>query len=505
MSSIIIILRDQLSTSISSLSKYNNKNDIILMNENWHDLNNVAHHKKKIIFLLSAMRHFHKSITKKNCNTEYIKIDKENISLKDSIKRLLNNNNYSRIIIAMPSEFSLFDEINTQWREEFNIPIEITPDNRFLCNIDEFKKWANDKKNLRMEFFYRDMRKKLSILMDNNKPVGDKWNFDKENRKPPKKGLHIPEKYISEPDKITKEVIDIVNIKFKNNFGDSEPFHFAVTRQHALIALDKFITERLSNFGDYQDAMIQNEPWMYHSHLSFYLNSGLLLPLECIEIAEKSYRNNSSPINAVEGFIRQILGWREYIRGIYWLKMPEYFNENFFDARRKLPKLFWTGETKMNCLHQCIEETKQNAYAHHIQRLMVLGNFALLAGIDPSDVNYWFLVVYADAYEWVELPNVTGMILFADGGFLASKPYAAGGGYINKMSDYCKNCEFKVSKKVGDDACPFNYLYWNFLIKNKEALSSNHRMSMMYKILEKMDKKNIDNIMTDSDNFLNKL
>jgi deoxyribodipyrimidine photolyase-related protein len=270
----------------------------------------------------------------------------------------------------------------------------------------------------------------------------------------------------------------------------------------ALHVLDQFIEQRLSHFGDYQDAMIQGEPWIYHSHISFYLNCGLLLPLECVQAAEKAYHQRKAPLNAVEGFIRQIIGWREYVRGIYWLKMPSYAEANFFEANRQLPDFYWTANTKMNCLRSCVLETKQNAYAHHIQRLMVLGNFALLAGIDPKEVNEWFLIVYADAYEWVELPNVSGMILFADGGYLASKPYAAGGNYINKMSDYCKNCNYKVTKKNGPDACPFNYLYWDFLDRNRNKLQSNHRIGMMYKTFDRMGEEKKIAIHNESKIFL---
>ena len=244
---------------------------------------------------------------------------------------------------------------------------------------------------------------------------------------------------------------------------------------------------------------------MYHAHIGFYLNCGLLLPLECIEAAEQAYRDNHAPLNAVEGFIRQILGWREYIRGIYWLKMPDYAEQNFFNADRDLPDFYWTGETKMNCLRQCVSETKENAYAHHIQRLMVLGNFALISGIAPAQVNDWFLSVYADAYEWVELPNVSGMVLFADGGYLASKPYAAGGSYINKMSNYCKNCNYKAAQKNGPDACPFNYLYWDFLARNRNQLKSNHRMGMMYRTYDKMDEAKKQAIEADSQLFLEAL
>jgi len=278
-----------------------------------------------------------------------------------------------------------------------------------------------------------------------------------------------------------------------------------VTRADALRALDHFIEHRLSQFGDYQDAMIQGEPWMFHSHISFYLNCGLLLPLECARAAERAFHAGDAPLNAVEGFIRQIIGWREYVRGIYWLKMPEYAQENFLDAVRPLPAFFWTAQTKMNCLRQCVLETKQNAYAHHIQRLMVLGNFALLAGLHPDEVNKWYLLVYADAYEWVELPNVSGMILFADGGYLASKPYAASGAYINKMSNYCKNCSYSVSKKNGPDACPFNYLYWNFYLDNQSKLKGNPRLNHPYATLAKMDDMKRDAIRDDARRFLEDL
>ena len=314
----------------------------------------------------------------------------------------------------------------------------------------------------------------------------------------PNTTVRIPKNTLFLPDTLTKEVIRVIETQFQDHFGQTNNFHYAVTREDALHVLTHFISERLPLFGDYQDAMIENEPWMFHSHIGLYLNVGLLTPLECIKKAEQAYTDQQAPLNAVEGFIRQIMGWREYVRGIYWLKMPEYKTQNFFEAKKTLPDFFWTGKTDMNCLKQCITETKHNAYAHHIQRLMVLGNFCLLIGVDPDAVNEWFLCVYADAYEWVELPNVTGMILFADGGILASKPYAAGGSYINKMSNYCKNCRYKVSLKSGPNACPYNYFYWDFLIRNREKLASNPRISMMYRMIDKMPKEKKDMILSDS-------
>ncbi len=347
------------------------------------------------------------------------------------------------------------------------------------------------------------MRRKYSILVDANGPIGGQWNYDAENRKSPAHGLNVPETYRTGPGEITQDVMALVETHFPDHFGDLSPFHFAVTRDQALAAFDEFISRRLRMFGDYQDAMIQGEPWMFHSHIALYLNCGLINPLECIERAEVAYHRGAAPLNAVEGFIRQILGWREYVRGIYWLKMPDYKATNFLGADPALPEFYWTGDTQMNCMRQCITETKQNAYAHHIQRLMVLGNFALLAGLDPDEVNEWYLLVYADANEWVELPNVSGMILFADGGLLASKPYAASGSYINKMSNYCGSCKYKPSVKNGPTACPFNYLYWDFLARNNGKLRGNPRIGFIYKTLDKMNDAKRQAIQDDTRQFFN--
>jgi deoxyribodipyrimidine photolyase-related protein len=470
------------------------------------EFTHVKHHKKKIAFLLSAMRHFAKELKDSGVNLCYVKIDNQNNkdSLKDQIKEVIEKYSVKKVIVTYPSEYRILQEIKS-WKNTINIPIEIREDNRFLFTPNEFSKWAGEKKQLRMEFFYREIRKKHNILMNGDEPEGGKWNYDNENRKLPPKDLNIPANYKIKQDQITMEVIKLVNEYFFDHFGDLEPFFFAVTRDDARLVLIDFIEKRLEKFGDYQDAMIENEPWMFHSHLSFYLNCGLLTPIECVKAAEYAYHRKSLPINSVEGFIRQIIGWREYIRGIYWHRMPSYKNENFFGANRKLPSFFWEADSKMNCVDQCVKETKKHAYAHHIQRLMVLGNFVLLAGIHPNEVNEWYLIVYADAYEWVELPNVTGMILFADGGYLASKPYAAGGSYIKKMSNYCTNCSFKINIKNGSEACPFNYLYWNFLVSNRSKLETNHRISMMYKTYDKMSSSQKEAIASDSRKFLNSI
>jgi len=506
MKTLRFILGDQLSDSISSLQGYNHNQDMVFMCEVHSEGTYVKHHKKKIAFLFSAMRHFAEDLKNRNYNIEYTQLnDPHNTgSLSGEVKRLCQKHSFSKIIITHPGEYRVLEEIRTL-EHDLNIPIEIREDDRFICTLDAFTQWASGRKQLRMEYFYREMRKKYNILMDGDQPVGGQWNYDADNRKPPKEGLNIPAPYTGKIDKITQNAISLVAENFDDHFGDIEPFYFAVTRQDALRVLEKFVQQRLHHFGDYQDAMIQGEPWMYHSHISFYLNCGLLLPLECVQAAEQAYYNGTAPLNAVEGFIRQIMGWREYVRGIYWLNMPNYAEKNFFNAQNKLPEFYWSGHTKMNCLRQCVLETKENAYAHHIQRLMVLGNFALLAGIAPNHVNEWFLIVYADAYEWVELPNVSGMILYADGGYLASKPYAAGGSYINKMSDYCKNCSYKVSQKNGPNACPFNYLYWDFLDRNRAQLSNNPRVGMMYRTFDRMDAEKQQAIRADSADFIRKM
>ena len=503
MSALCIILGDQLSLQIPALKHCNKKADIILMCEVLDEATYVKHHKKKIAFLFSAMRHFAHQLTQLGYQVCYRKLDDVNNSgsFSGEVAHCLQVYHCDKIIITHPGEYRVLTDINA-WEKQFAIPVTLLEDTRFLCTLDEFATWTKNRKQLRMEYFYRTMRQKHNILMNGNKPVGGQWNYDSENRKPANDGLSIPQNTQFEPDEITQEVLALVTKCFANHFGDLQPFNFAVTRRQALVVLQTFIEQRLCHFGDYQDAMMEGQPWMYHSHVSFYLNCGLLSAEECVRAVEQAYYDDKAPLNAAEGFIRQIIGWREYIRGIYWLRMPGYDKQNFLDAKKDLPSFYWQADSSMNCLKQCVKDTKENAYAHHIQRLMVLGNFALLAGIDPVQVNEWYLIVYADAYEWVELPNVTGMILFADGGYLASKPYAAGGNYINKMSNYCKNCRYKVSKKNGPDACPFNYLYWNFLAVNRDKLSDNHRLGIMYRNYDSMSDEKKKAIEEDSIKFL---
>jgi len=481
-----LILGDQLNRQISSLRDLG-RDDLVLMAEVRAEATYVKHHKKKIAFLFSAMRHFAHGLISENLAVNYVRYDAPDNtgSLFSEVQRVAAAQQPDEIVVTSPGEYRLLYEMKG-WSAQLGIPVTILNDDRFLATKESFARWADGRGQLRMEYFYREMRKKYSVLMEQGGPTGGQWNYDSENRKPPAKGLTVPQPFAVAPDKITREVMALVASTFADHFGDLNPFGYAVTRQDALAALDQFIETRLAQFGDYQDAMIQGEPWMYHSHIGLYLNCGLLLPLECLEKAEDAFRKGKAPLNAVEGFIRQILGWREFVRGLYWLKMPSCKEANFLEADRALPAFYWTADTQMNCLRQAVLETRQNAYAHHIQRLMVLGNFALLAGLAPDEVNEWYLLVYADAYEWVELPNVSGMVLFADGGLMGSKPYAASGAYINKMSDYCDSCSYKVSAKNGPKACPFNYLYWDFIDRNADKLRGNPRMGFVFTTLNRM-------------------
>jgi deoxyribodipyrimidine photolyase-related protein len=322
--------------------------------------------------------------------------------------------------------------------------------------------------------------------MDSDQPVGGQWNFDPQNRKPLAKGITPPRAPRFEPDAITRAVIALVADRFGDHFGSTDGFALPVTAADARQALDDFVQHRLPQFGDWQDSMKTGEATMFHALISTSLNAGLLPPLAACQAAEAAYRRGAAPINAVEGFIRQILGWREFVRGIYWWKMPSYARLNGLGAARKLPWFYWSAETRMNCLRQAIGDTRAHAYAHHIQRLMVIGNFALLAALDPDDVDEGYLIVYADAYQWVEMPNVRGMALHADGGVIGSKPYAASGAYINRMSDYCRACHYDVKAATGERACPFNALYWDFMARHRERFAGNPRMAMPMRSLAKM-------------------
>jgi deoxyribodipyrimidine photolyase-related protein len=504
--SLRFILGDQLSHTISSL-KGLEKGDIVLMGEVHDETSYVRHHKKKIALIFSAMRHFAKELEEKGIKVDYIRLDDErydNQSFTEILDKALQRHKVDQVIITEPGEWRILQMIE-DWKERFDQDIIIREDTRFLATLSEFEQWAEGRKALRMEYFYREMRRKTGLLMDGDEPEGGQWNYDKSNRKSLPDDITIPERPVFKPDNITQDVLELVKGRFDNHFGTLEPFEFPVTADQARQALDFFIDNCLTGFGDYQDAMASDEPFLFHSLVSMSLNCGLLVPQEVCERAEQAYRKGKAPLNAVEGFIRQILGWREYMRGLYWLKMPDYKNTNALQAKRPLPEFYWTGETDMHCMQQAITATRDHAYAHHIQRLMITGNFALLAGIDPEEINEWYLIVYADAFEWVQLPNTHGMSQYADNGIIASKPYVSSGNYIHKMSNYCENCCYNVNEKEGEKACPFNYLYWNFLIKNEDKLRANQRMSLIYGSLDKMDKTKRQAMVESAERFLKQI
>jgi deoxyribodipyrimidine photolyase-related protein len=481
---LILILGDQLSHATAALREADKSRDIVVMAEVWDEASYVPHHPKKIALIFAAMRKFAQELRNDGWTVAYTRLDdaQNAQSLVGEVIRRAAETGAQEAIATAPAEWRVIAAL-----EDCPIPVHQFPDDRFLCHASEFADWAEGRKELRMEFFYREMRRKTGILMAGDHPEGGKWNFDHDNREPPKEGLsnRMPPQF--EPDETVLEVLDLVEARFGAHFGRLRPFWFATTRAEALVALEDFIQNRLPDFGRYQDAMVQGEAFLNHSILSMYLNIGLLNWREICEAAEAAYRKGTAPLNSVEGFIRQIIGWREYIRGIYFLEGPDYTSRNALGHSRSLPAFYWSGDTDMACLRDAILQTRDHAYSHHIQRLMVTGNFALLAGVDPKEVHEWYLAVYADAFEWVEAPNVIGMSQFADGGIVASKPYVSGGNYIHKMSNHCGRCAYKVKEKIGAQACPFNAFYWHFLVRNEEKFAKNPRMAQMYRVWAKMD------------------
>ena len=507
MGTLRLVLGDQLTPDISSLDDLDRSADTVLLCEVAQETGYVPHHKKKIAFVLSAMRHFTAELRAAGIAVDHVRLDDPGNtgSFAGEVARAVARHRAGRVVVTEPGEWRVLADMRG-WQAALGVPVEIRQDTRFFCTHADFARWAGSRRSLRMEFFYREMRRAHGILLDAaGAPLGGAWNFDQDNRKPLPAGARPPDRISFAPDAITREVLDLVARRFPGNFGDLEPFGFAVTRADAARAFDAFLADCLPHFGDHQDAMKTGAPFLWHAVISPYLNAGLLDPRDVVRRAAAAYEDGHAPINAVEGFVRQILGWREYVRGIYWLRMPDYAQTNALGATRPLPAFYWTGDTRMNCLAQAIAETRANAYAHHIQRLMVTGNFALLAGIAPAEIEAWYLAVYADAYDWVELPNTHGMVLFADGGVLASKPYAASGKYIDRMSDYCAGCAYDVARSDGDGACPLNALYWNFLMANEDRLRANPRMAMPYRTLARFAPERRARLRADAARFLESL
>jgi deoxyribodipyrimidine photolyase-related protein len=488
---LILVLGDQLTPTLSSLAAGDPARDRVLMAELHDEATYVRHHKKKIAFLFSAMRHFAEELRALGWTVDYVTLDDPDNqgSFSGQVDHSVRVLKPERIIVTDAGEWRIAQMLKG-WQAALSIPVDVLPDDRFIATIPEFIDWADGRKQLRMEYFYREMRRKTGLLMakddkGDDQPVGGKWNYDAENRKAASGDLFMPTPKATAPDAISQVVLALVGARFGNHFGDLLPFWYAVTRKDAEAAFNAFVKNALPHFGDYQDAMLTGEPFLYHAVIAQYLNCGLLDPLRICQEVEAAYLDGKVPLNAAEGFIRQVIGWREYVRGIYWLKMPGYEHSNFFGHTRSLPEFYWTADTKMACVKAAVTQTKEQAYAHHIQRLMVTGNFAMLAGVDPHALHLWYLSVYADAYEWVELPNTVGMSQFADGGLLASKPYAASGAYINRMSNHCGSCVYDVKQRTGPTACPFNALYWDFLSRHRDKLSKNPRIGQMIRTYDK--------------------
>ncbi|MQX51692.1 cryptochrome/photolyase family protein [Alcanivorax sediminis] len=496
-----IVLGDQLSHSLPTLAQLNKQTDRLVMAELADEARYVKHHQQKLALIFSAMRHFAAELRSTGWQVDYHAFGEHGFHSFESLLETVCDG-AEAVVVTHCGEYRLQQRIEHHWQKSAGVPVHCLEDSRFLCAADFFQRWASGKKQLRMEFFYREMRRHTGLLMEGDEPVGGQWNFDSSNRQPYKGKTPLPPVLAFDRDEIDRDVLALVSEEFADHIGTLDDFQWGTTSAQAQQALDHFIEHRLRHFGDYQDAMVTGEDTLFHSLLSPYINIGLLDPMVVCQAAEQAYFSGDAPLNAVEGFIRQIIGWREYVRGIYWLLMPDYAKENRLGNDRPLPSYYWTGETKMHCMAECFRNTLDHAYAHHIQRLMVTGNFALLLGVLPEAICQWYLEVYADAFDWVELPNTLGMVMHADGGYLGSKPYAASGSYINRMSDYCKHCQYNVKTASEPDSCPFNSLYWHFVHRHRQQFAGNHRMRMIYRNLERMEAAKVDAMLQRAERLL---
>ncbi|MBE1283598.1 MAG: cryptochrome/photolyase family protein [Rhodobacteraceae bacterium] len=499
---LVLVLGDQLSETLSALQAANRTTDLVVMAEVADETEYVQHHPKKIALVLAAMRKFAQQLRDQGWRVAYSRLDDPDNtgSIPGELLRRAAETEAQEVLATTPGEWRLIDALRM-----LPITLQLHSDTRFIATREDFAVWAKGRKQLRMEYFYREMRRKTGLLMEAGKPIGGKWNYDHDNRKPAPDFQPDAEPLRFAPDKDVQEVLTLVQDRFAGHFGELLPFAFATNRTQALQALEHFITNALPRFGDYQDAMLRGSRTLYHALIAPYLNIGLLHPMEVCRAAEAAFHAGHAPLNAVEGFIRQILGWREYVRGIYLLEGPDYVTRNALGHSRPLPDFYWGGETRMSCIQLAVAQTREDAYAHHIQRLMVTGNFALLAGIDPHALHEWYLAVYADAFEWVEAPNTIGMSQSADGGIIASKPYVSSGAYIDRMSDYCKSCAYDVKAKTGETACPFNLLYWHFLIRHRARFDNNPRMGNMYRTWDRMEEQRKSQVLADANAFLSRL
>ena len=483
------ILEDQLSLEHPALDP-DRDNLIVLLIESRAWAESLPHHKQKLIFVWSAMRHFAEELEARGFTVDY---HREADTYESALRQDAARHHPSRVILMESAEHGVAD-VHRSMLTALDLESDVVSNTMFLSERSEFEQWAGRRKQLRLEDFYREMRRKTGLLMDGDTPAGGAWNYDRDNRQRPPADHTFPEVPRFEPDETTQNVIDLVERDYPDHFGEATAFAWPVTRADVEALRDDFIANRLPHFGDYQDAIVAGEPTLYHSLLSPAINVGLLEPMDLCRRVERAFRDGHAPINSAEGFIRQVLGWREYVYQVYHLKMPAYRDANTLKARRRLPEFYWSGETSMHCVADAVNTLRQHGINHHIQRLMVTGNFALLAGIDPQAVNQWSWLAYMDAWEWVVTPNVLGMALYADGGQLASKPYAASANYLNRMSDCCAGCRYDPKQTTGEESCPFNSLYWDFLARHRQRFAKNGRMRLMLSHLDKKPKSEMSRI-----------
>ncbi|MDO8966605.1 cryptochrome/photolyase family protein [Algoriphagus sp.] len=500
-----LILGDQLNIQHSWYQEVDDSVRYLMM-EMRQETDYVTHHIQKIVGFFLSMRTFAQALTEAGHQVIYLNLDdpENQQNLKEQLNFLISKEGFERFEYQLPDEYRL-DKILKDICEKLPIPSASFDTEHFLTTRDFLKDFFKGKKTYLMETFYREMRKKYNILMDDKEPLTGQWNYDHDNRAS-LKDKKLLQKALIRPKKVS-EIVELLEKSGVKTIGkiDAENYPWPVSRAESLEILEYFCENLLMHFGAYQDALTTWDPYLFHSRLSFSMNTKMISPLEVVQTVEKYWyqHQNTISIAQVEGFIRQIIGWREYMRGIYWAKMPEFSGMNFFGHDNKLPDWFWTGNTKMNCLKQSIGQSLDLAYAHHIQRLMVTGNFALLAGIHPDEVDQWYLGIYIDAIEWVEITNTRGMSQFADGGIVGTKPYVSSANYIKKQGNYCSGCAYDSNKKAGQGACPFNSLYWHFYDRNRDKLEKNPRIGMAYRTWDKM--KNQKELIDQAEQYLGQL
>jgi deoxyribodipyrimidine photolyase-related protein len=484
---LVLVLGDQLDRDSSAFDGFDPAQDALWMAEVAEESTHVPSSRIRTALFLSAMRHFAADRRAEGLALHYTALGDGRASLAQALAADIERLRPQRLVLTAPGDWRVLQALRGV-AADAGLTLDLRDDRHFYTTVREFAAHAKGRRQLRMEHFYREQRKRHGVLMDGDQPAGGAWNYDAENRGAFGKDgpQDVPAPLQFAPDAITRQVVAEVAQRFPDHPGELSNFGWPVTRAQALQALERFIDQRLPQFGEFQDAMWTDEPWLWHAHLASSLNLKLLDPREVVNAAEAAYLAGRVPLAAAEGFIRQILGWREYVRGIYWTQMPDYAGRNALDAQAPLPAFYWTGDTDMNCLRQAIRQTLDHGYAHHIQRLMVTGLYALLLGVQPQQVHRWYLSVYVDAVEWVELPNTLGMSQYADGGVMASKPYVATGQYVGRMSNYCQGCRYRPDRRSGDDACPFTTLYWDFLDRHEALLARHPRMALQVKNLARI-------------------